>query len=88
VVGVSADRADVQRRFIDKFGLTFPMIPDTDKSVIEAYGARAVLGVTARRSTFLVDPEGRVARVWPHVKVEGHANEVLTAIREAARRGP
>ncbi len=59
VVGVSADKPEVQRSFIDKFELTFPMIADTDKSIIDAYGARAVLGVTAARSTFLIDPEGR-----------------------------
>lgn len=81
-MGVSADRAEVQRRFIAKFELTFPMVPDTQKAIIDAYGAREVLGVTAKRSTFLVDPDGVVARVWRPVKVEGHAEEVYSAIRE------
>jgi peroxiredoxin Q/BCP len=84
VVGVSADKAEVQRRFIDKFELGFPMIPDTDKTVIDAWGVRKVLGVTAQRSTFLVDPGGRIARVWDKVKVEGHADDVISAIREVA----
>lgn len=84
VVGVSADKPEVQRRFIDKFDLTFPMIADTGKSIIDAYGARAVLGVMAARSTFLIDPEGRIARVWPKVKLEGHADEVVAAIRTLA----
>lgn len=84
VVGVSADKPEIQQRFIDKFGLTFPMIADTAKQVIDAYGARAVLGVAATRSTFLIDPTGRIARVWPKVKVEGHADDVVAAIRALA----
>lgn len=81
-MGVSADKPEIQQRFIDKFGLTFPMISDTDKSIIDAYGAREVLGVTAKRSTFLIDPNGTVAHVWPKVHVEGHADDVLGVIRE------
>ena len=81
VVGVSADKPEVQQRFIDKFGLTFPMIADTSKTIIDAYGAREVLGVTAKRSTFLIGPDGRIERVWAKVHVEGHAAEVLDEIR-------
>ena len=81
VVGVSADKPEIQQRFIDKFGLTFPMISDVDKSIIDAYGARKVLGVTAARSTFLVGPDGVVAHTWPKVKVEGHADDVIATIR-------
>ncbi|MBC7265683.1 MAG: redoxin domain-containing protein [Coriobacteriia bacterium] len=84
VVGISADKPEVQQRFIDKFSLTFPMISDTDKTIIDAYGARAVLGVAATRSTFLIDPDGRIAYVWPKVKVEGHADDVVAKIREIA----
>ncbi len=84
VVGVSADKPEVQQRFIDKFELTFPMISDTDKSIIDAYGAREVLGVSAKRRTFLIDPEGMVARAWHKVKVEGHADDVVGVIRELA----
>jgi peroxiredoxin Q/BCP len=81
VVGVSADKPEVQKRFIDKFGLTFPMLSDTAKTIIDAYGAREVLGVTAKRSTFLVAPDGRIAHVWPKVSVEGHAADVVDTIR-------
>ena len=84
VVGVSADRPETQMDFIEKFGLTFPMIADTGKAVIDAYGAREVLGVTAKRRTFLIAPDGAVAFVWPAVKVEGHADEVVAKIRELA----
>lgn len=81
MVGVSADKAEVQQRFVDKYGLTFPMVPDTERVVIEAYGARKVLGMTAQRSTFLIDPDGTVAHVWPKVSVEGHAEDVVTTLR-------
>jgi len=83
-VGVSADKPETQMKFIEKFGLVIPMIADTDKAVIDAYGAREVLGVTAKRRTFLIGPDGVVAFVWPAVKVEGHADEVVAKIRELA----
>lgn len=81
MVGVSADNAEKQQSFIDAFSLTFTMVPDTAKKVIDDYGARGVLGLVAKRSTFLVDPEGRIAAVWPAVKVEGHADDVVATIR-------
>jgi peroxiredoxin Q/BCP len=86
VVGVSADTAKVQQRFIDKFGLEFPMVADPGKRIIDAYGARLVLGVTAIRSTFIVDPDGLIAHVWPKVKVEGHGDEVVARLRELSGR--
>lgn len=84
-MGVSADKPEIQQHFIDKFELTFPMISDTDKTIIEAYGAREVLGVTAKRKTFLINPSGLIARAWDKVHVEGHAEDVLGAIRELSR---
>jgi len=83
VVGVSADKPEVQKRFIDKFDLTFPMISDAEKTIIGAYGALKVLGVTAERKTFLIGPDTRIARIWPKVKVDGHAEDVLEAIKAA-----
>jgi peroxiredoxin Q/BCP len=81
VVGVSADSVETQVKFIDRFSLTFPMISDKTKEVIGAYGAREVLGITAKRSTFLIGPDGRVAHVWPRVKVDGHADDVVATLR-------
>lgn len=81
-MGVSADKAHIQQKFIDKFGLTFPLVPDSEHVIIDAYDVRKVLGVTAQRTTFIVDPQGRIARVWPRVDVEGHADEVVSAIKE------
>ena len=86
MVGVSADPPERQRSFIDKFQLTFPMIPDTTKTVIDDYGVRAVLGIAAKRSTFLIDPDGKVAAVWPSVAIEGHADEVTATVRRLAVR--
>ena len=86
MVGVSADPAERQQSFIDKFQLTFPMIPDTTKTVIDDYGVRAVLGIAAKRSTFLIDPDGKVAAVWPSVAIEGHADEVTATVRRLAVR--
>jgi thioredoxin-dependent peroxiredoxin len=82
VVGVSADTAELQQTFIDAYSLTFPMVPDTSKRVIDDYGARGVLGLVAKRTTFLIDPEGHIAFVWPAVKVEGHVEDVIATIRE------
>lgn len=84
VVGVSADKPETQQKFIDKFELTFPMLSDTSKQIIDAYDAREVLGVSAKRRTFLIAPDGKIARIWLKVKVEGHADEVVAAIRELA----
>jgi peroxiredoxin Q/BCP len=81
VVGVSADNAEKQRLFIDKFSLTFPMVPDPTMKVIGDYDARAVLGIVAKRSTFLVGPDGRIAAVWLAVDVQGHANDVVATIQ-------
>ncbi len=80
VVGVSADRAAAQLGFIEKHGFTFPMIPDPDHAIIDAYGTARDTGLAARRVTFLVDPEGRVAKVWGAVKVDGHVSDVVASI--------
>lgn len=87
-MGVSADRAEVQRKFVDKFSLTFPLVPDTEKLMIDAFGARAVLGITAKRSTFLVDPDGRIAHVWTDVNVEGHADDVTETLKRLVAERP
>lgn len=86
-MGVSADKPEVQQHFIDKFELTFPMLSDTSKAIIDAFGAREVLGVSAKRKTFLIAPDGTIAHVWPKVKVEGHAEDVLSVIRKLAGEG-
>jgi thioredoxin-dependent peroxiredoxin len=86
VLGVSPDDEKSHRRFTEKFNLPFPLLVDEGHRTAEAYGVwgekqfagRTYMGVT--RATFLIGPDGRIARVWPKVKVEGHVNEVLEAL--------
>ena len=88
VWGVSPQGAASKRAFRDKFGLPFTLLADERHEVGEAYGSwvekhnygKTYMGMA--RTTFLVDPDGRIARVWPKVKPEGHAGEVLAALDE------
>lgn len=83
-MGVSGDKPESQVKFIQKYGLTYPMVPDREKRIITEYGARAVLGLAAKRSTFLIDPQGRIAQVWPDVRLGDHAEDVVSTIRRLA----
>jgi len=90
VWGVSPDGEASKAAFRDKFQLNFPILADVDHRVAEAYGVWGERTVGDRtftgthRVTFLINPEGRVARVWGSVTPTGHAAEVLTEI-EAQR---
>jgi peroxiredoxin Q/BCP len=90
VIGVSKDPVKALDKFAEKFKLTFPLASDPDGKVIEAYGAWAEKSMYGKkymgieRSTVLVDGRGRVAKLWPKVKVEGHASEVLKAVQALA----
>ncbi|HET9457761.1 MAG TPA: peroxiredoxin [Candidatus Limnocylindrales bacterium] len=94
VWGVSPQGAGSKRAFREKFGLPFTLLADEDHRVAEAYGAwveKQNYGKTywgTARTTFLIDPDGRVARVWPKVKPEGHAAEVLAALAEEQQAHP
>ena len=89
VLGVSPDSEASHAKFAGKYKLPFPLLVDDGHAVSEKYGAwgeksmygRKFMGIT--RSTFLIDGAGKVARVWPKVKVDGHVDEVLEAIRES-----
>jgi peroxiredoxin Q/BCP len=89
VWGVSPQGAASKRSFREKFGLPFTLLADTDHQVADAYGSwvekenygRKYMGTA--RTTFLIDPSGRIARTWPKVKPEGHAADVLGALTEA-----
>ncbi len=89
VWGVSPQGAGSKRAFREKFGLPFTLLADEEHAASEAYGAwveKQNYGKTSwgtARTTFLVDPDGRIARVWPKVKPEGHAADVLQALDEA-----
>lgn len=89
VVGCSGDRVEAQTKFKCNYHLNFPLLADTDFKVVEAFGARRMksfygksfLGIV--RSTFWIGPDGKIRKVWPKVKVEGHAAEVLAAVQGA-----
>ena len=87
MVGVSGDKPEAQQKFIEKYGLTYPMVPDPSKEIVSAWGARAVLGLVAKRRTYLVDPDGRIAHIWPDVQIGGHADEVVATIRALSGAG-
>ena len=85
VLGVSVDDAKSHRKFAEKFSLPFTLLADTDKSIVNAYGVWGEKSMYGRkymgtnRVTYLIDEKGRIAAVWPKVKPEGHADEILAA---------
>lgn len=89
VLGVSADSVRAQESFRDKHQLAVPLISDETHEMLEAYGAwgeksmygRSFMGII--RTTVLIGADGRIARIWRNVRVDGHADEVLAAVREA-----
>lgn len=90
VFGVSKDSVKSHVKFAQKYALNFPLLADEDASVCEAYGViqdknmygRVTRGIV--RTTFVIDPDGRIAKVYPRVKVEGHAGVVLADVRSLA----
>jgi peroxiredoxin Q/BCP len=88
ILGCSADSVKMQAKFKEKHGLNFPLLSDPEFIAIEAYGARRMksflgksfLGIV--RSTFLVGPDGRIAKIWEKVRTKGHAAEVLAAVKQ------
>ncbi|MHB8902311.1 MAG: thioredoxin-dependent thiol peroxidase [Thermoguttaceae bacterium] len=92
VLGVSPDDVESHAKFRDKFQLNFPLLADVEHKVAEMYGAwreKTRFGKTAmgvQRSTFLIDAEGTVQKVWKSVQVDGHDDQVLKAIQELPDR--
>ncbi|MBX7074462.1 MAG: thioredoxin-dependent thiol peroxidase [Pirellulales bacterium] len=90
VLGVSADSLASHEKFRDKYSLNFPLLSDPDHKVAEKYGAwreknmygKKSMGI--QRSTFLIDATGKVAKVWQRVKVDGHDEQVLAALKALA----
>ncbi len=88
VLGVSPDSVESHQGFCDKHGLTITLLSDPGHGVLKAYGVwqlkmmsgREFLGVV--RSTFLIDPEGRIAHAWERVKVADHVEEVIEKLAE------
>jgi peroxiredoxin Q/BCP len=86
VLGVSADSVKSHDKFIQKFKLPFTLLADEDKRIVEAYGVWGEKSFMGRRYqgihrvTFLIGGDGRIQRIWPKVKPEEHAAEVLAAL--------
>jgi peroxiredoxin Q/BCP len=91
LLGISPDTSKAQKKFQEKFKLPFPLLADADKKVAEAYGVvqeknmygRKVMGIA--RTTFVIRPDGKIQHIFPKVKPEGHAVEVLAYLKESAK---
>ena len=87
VFGISRDTMAKHDKFAAKHGLTVPLLSDTEGTVTESYGVwveKSMYGKTSmgiERATYLIDAEGNIARIWRKVKVAGHVDEVLAAVR-------
>jgi peroxiredoxin Q/BCP len=90
VLGVSPDDIASHEKFRDKYSLNFPLLADPDHKVADKYGAwreknmygKKSMGI--QRSTFLIDADGKVAKVWKRVSVDGHDEQVLAALADLA----
>lgn len=88
ILGVSPDPVDRHQKFVEKYGLPFLLLADTDHQLAEAFGVwklkknfgKEYMGI--ERSTFIIDKEGKLVKEWRNVKVKGHVDEALTYIRE------
>jgi thioredoxin-dependent peroxiredoxin len=88
VLGVSPDDVASHLKFTNKFELNFPLLADTEHKIAEKYGAwreknmygKKSMGIA--RSTYLIDAMGKIAKVWKAVKADGHAAQVLEALKE------
>jgi len=90
IAGISPDREEAQEKFIGKYSLPFALVPDTGHAIAEAYGVwkeksmygRKYMGI--ERTTFVIDAQGKIAKIFPKVKPEGHAAQVLEALASSA----
>jgi peroxiredoxin Q/BCP len=86
VLGVSADSVESHKKFKTKFQLNFPLLADTDRKIIEAFDVwkeksmygKKYMGI--ERTTFVIGPDGKISHIFPKVKVDQHADEVLAAL--------
>lgn len=92
VVGISRDGVESHQKFKAKYNLSFPLLSDDSGEVCDAYGVWAEKSMYGKkymgieRSTFLIDGAGKILRVWSNVKVDGHSEEILAAIKELSGR--
>lgn len=84
ILGVSVDSVDSHKQFCAKDGLNFTLLSDQEKKVVAEYGSLGNYGVMkiANRNTFLIDPQGKIVKVWTKVDPSHHSEEVLTALNQ------
>jgi peroxiredoxin Q/BCP len=89
ILGVSPDPVDRHQKFVEKYGLPFLLLADTEHQLAEAFGVwklkknfgKEYMGI--ERSTFIIDKEGKLVKEWRNVKVKGHVDKALSYIRES-----
>ena len=86
VLGISPDKPEAQKKFAEKYKLNFPLLSDTEKEVAKMFGVwkeknmygRKTMGI--ERTTFVIDPHGKIEKIYSKVKAKGHAKQVLGEI--------
>jgi len=93
VLGISVDSVESHKKFADKFKLPFPLLSDKQRTVVQAYGVwgeRQFMGKTSMgisRTSFLIDPKGKIAKIYPKVKPEEHTDEILKDLTQYGANG-
>ena len=89
ILGVSVDSVDSHKQFCTKENLTFRLLADPDKKVVKAYGSLGNFGPVeiAKRNTFLIDPTGKIVKVWTGVDPSKHSEEVLAELATVEQKG-
>lgn len=91
IVGISKDSPASHTKFREKYGLKFPLASDEDGKVCAAYGVwkqknlYGKISMGIERSTFLIDEEGKIVKIWRKVKVDGHTEDVLSALKDTKK---
>lgn len=90
ILGVSLDDVDSHREFAEKYSLPFSLLADTAGETAEAYGVKTTRGdmTYATRQTFLIDPDGRIARHYEHVDPDAHSEQVLADLSALIEKSP
>jgi peroxiredoxin Q/BCP len=82
IIGISTNSIKSHKKFIEKYDLNFTLLSDKSKILCSACGVKGLSGVTAKRTTFLLDNQGKIRYIWENVKAKGHTEVVLKKIKE------
>jgi len=82
VIGVSKDSVDSHKEFAEKYKLNFHLVADPDGEICKSYGADKGFGASAKRMTFIINKQGKIAYVFPNVNPEHHSKEVLEFLKK------